>query len=79
MTPARRFNPVDIRCGIPLDSIDPAQWALLEAATDEYIRAEDARLDEASQLLLRGLGQPASPGLQHIRCGARPCCYCWWQ
>ena len=65
-----RFNAVDLRCGMALDAIDPAQWALLEAATDEYIQQEDARLDEVSQLLLRGLDGPLSPGLQHIRCGA---------
>ena len=64
---------MDPRCGIALDSIDPAQWALLEAATDEYIKQEDARIDEACQLLLRGLSVPTRPGLQHLRCGESVC------
>ena len=52
-----------------LDAIDPAQWALLETATDEYLQQEDVRLDEACQILLKGLGPLPNTGLQHIRCG----------
>ena len=65
---------MDARCGIPLDCIEPAQWALLEAATDDYIKQEDARLDDVTQLLLGGLDGPESPGLQHIRCGVLRLC-----
>ena len=65
-----RFNAIDSRCGMALDAIDPAQWALLEAATDEYMQQEDLRLDEMCQLLLKGLGPVPNTGLQHIRCGA---------
>ena len=54
-----------------LDAIDPAQWALLEAATDDYVQQEDLRLDEMCQLLLKGLGPLPNSGLQHIRCGMR--------
>ncbi len=32
-----------------------SQWALLEAATDDYIEGQDERLSEAAALLLRGL------------------------
>ena len=64
-----RFNAIDSRCGMALDAIDPAQWALLEAATDEYVQQEDLRLDEVCQLLLKGLGPLPNSGLQHIRCG----------
>lgn len=38
-----------------LDEIDPAQWALLEAATDAYIVQEDMRFDELCRLLLHNL------------------------
>ena len=33
------------------------QWALLEAATDDYIERVDERLSEAAALLLRGLAE----------------------
>lgn len=41
-----------MRCGIQLDEIDPAQWALLEAATDDYILSIDGRFQEAAEVLL---------------------------
>ncbi len=37
------------------------QWALLEAATDDYIAREDARLEACTALLLRGIGEPCEP------------------
>ncbi|EIE23713.1 hypothetical protein COCSUDRAFT_41874 [Coccomyxa subellipsoidea C-169] len=63
-----RFCCEDVRCGIELDEIDPEQWALLEAATDEYIEREDARFQAAAELLLSGL-DPA-PG-DALRLGSR--------
>lgn len=41
-----------MRCGIQLDEIDPAQWALLEAATDDYILSIDGKFQEAAEVLL---------------------------
>lgn len=35
--PGRRFRASDPRCAMELDEIDPARWAALEAATDDYI------------------------------------------
>ena len=59
-----RFNPLDVRCGIQLDEIDPAQWALLEAATDDYILSIDGRFQEAAEVLLSGApAEAALPAL----------------
>ena len=38
-----------------LDEIDPAIWELLEAATDDYIEREDARLDAAASSLIEDI------------------------
>lgn len=46
-----RFNPLDERCGMELDDINPDKWAALEAATDEYIVREDAAFDDAARAL----------------------------
>ena len=54
-----RFNPLDKRCGINLDEIDPAQWKLLEAATDDYIAASKDRFKQLSNILVA----PASTGM----------------
>lgn len=32
-----RFTPVDPRCAMELDEVDPAAWDRLEAATDDYV------------------------------------------
>ncbi|CAD7704713.1 unnamed protein product [Ostreobium quekettii] len=50
-----RFNPVDVRCDMPLDSTDPEAWTRLEAATAEYIEQEASRFDEAATLLCSNL------------------------
>lgn len=55
-----RFNPLDKRCGINLDEIDPAQWKLLEDATDDYIEASKDRFQELADLLL---SQAPEPGM----------------
>ena len=47
-----RFNPLDKRCGINLDEIDPAQWKLLEAATDDYIVASKDRFKQLTDILV---------------------------
>lgn len=49
---AHRFNPLDKRCGINLDEIDPAQWKVLEDATNDYIEASKDRFQELADLLL---------------------------
>lgn len=38
-----------------LDEIDPARWALLEAATDQYIATEDAAFDACARLLVHNI------------------------
>ena len=38
-----------------LDEIDPARWALLEAATDQYIAEEDAAFDACARLLVHNI------------------------
>lgn len=40
-----------------LDEIDPARWALLEAASDEYIAREDAAFDACARLLVHNIIQ----------------------
>ncbi len=50
-----RFCPSDLRCGMDLDEIDPARWALLEAATDQYIADEDATFDACARLLVHNI------------------------
>ncbi|KAL3158161.1 hypothetical protein ABBQ32_011753 [Trebouxia sp. C0010 RCD-2024] len=50
-----RFNPLDKRCGINLDEIDPAQWKLLEAATDDYIAGSKDRFKQLTDILVTGL------------------------
>ena len=50
---------MDKRCGINLDEIDPAQWKLLEAATDDYIAASKERFQEVADILVAA----PSPGV----------------
>ena len=50
--PCHRFNPLDKRCGINLDEIDPAKWKLLEAATDDYIAASKDRFKQLTDILV---------------------------
>ena len=38
-----------------LDEIDPARWALLEAATDQYIAEQDAVFDACARLLVHNV------------------------
>ncbi|KXZ56156.1 hypothetical protein GPECTOR_1g133 [Gonium pectorale] len=49
-----RFQPVHERCAMELDDVDPAHWAALQAAVDEYCTAHAARIDELAELLLSG-------------------------
>lgn len=51
-----RFSPVDARCDMPLDSVDPEAWAKLELAASEYIQKEALRLDEAAEILSNDWG-----------------------
>lgn len=44
-----------MRCGMDLDEIDPARWALLDAATDKYIADEDAAFDACARLLVHNV------------------------
>lgn len=44
-----------MRCGIELDEIDPAKWALLDAATDAYIIREDGMFDACARLLVHNM------------------------
>lgn len=56
-----RFNPVDPRCGMTLDSIDPLEWAKLEAATDDYVHRSGDLLDSCAALLCSGPPPGAAP------------------
>lgn len=38
-----------------LDEIDPARWALLDAATDQYITEQDAAFDACARLLVHNV------------------------
>lgn len=70
-----RFNPLDKRCGINLDEIDPAQWKLLEDATDDYIDASKDRFQELADLLLSQAPEPGTLlvlSLQLSTVGFRP-------
>lgn len=49
-----RFQPEDERYSMALDDIEPASWAKLQAATDEYCVAHSAALDEVAAALLDG-------------------------
>ena len=51
-----RFNPIDMRCGMELDDIDPGNMAALEDATDEYIAAQGEAFDAAATALGGGKG-----------------------
>lgn len=46
-----RFNPVDQRCGVELDDIDPVNLAALEDATVEYIGNKANMFDAAARAL----------------------------
>lgn len=48
-----RFNPVDIRCSMELDEIDPLKWALLDEATDAFIEENSAEFDAVAAALLK--------------------------
>jgi hypothetical protein len=52
-----RFNPVDARCGMELDDVDPLKWAALEAAVDEFAAANAGEFDRAAAALVEGLGE----------------------
>lgn len=52
-----RFNPIDKRCGMAPDSVDPVAWAALRAATQEYCATQEARLDELASLLSNGASE----------------------
>lgn len=55
MIPVGRFCASDVRCGLELDEINPAEWAKLEAATDDYIAASQPRFQDCADLLLSGI------------------------
>jgi predicted acylesterase/phospholipase RssA len=48
-----RFNPVDERCSMELDEIDPLKWKLLDEATDEFIEENSAEFDAVAAALLK--------------------------
>jgi hypothetical protein len=70
-----RFNPVDPRCGMELDEVDPLKWAGLEDAVDEHVAANSALFDEAAAALTRALDAPAAGAggapARGLRLGAR--------
>jgi len=57
-----RLAATDPRCAMELDEVDPAKWAGLEAAADEYVAgAGKAGLDAAVGVLLGGGGGREGP------------------
>jgi hypothetical protein len=52
--PSRRFQPVDPRCEMELDEINPEAWARLLAAAEDYCVTHAARFDEAAATLEAG-------------------------
>ncbi|KAK9820032.1 hypothetical protein WJX72_005289 [[Myrmecia] bisecta] len=66
-----RFNCEDARCGIELDSIDPAQWALIEAATDDYIERVDAQFDAVAAVLCEDITVERPLDIAHESLGMR--------
>ncbi|KAG2446236.1 hypothetical protein HXX76_000828 [Chlamydomonas incerta] len=50
-----RFQPVHERCAMELDDVDPAHWAALQAAVDDYCVLHGNRFDEVADLLLTAL------------------------
>lgn len=57
-----------------LDEIDPAQWAILDAATDDYIMREDGRLDALCRLLIHNLADHRPQHISTMRLGSIPLC-----
>ncbi|KAK2411782.1 phospholipase A I [Trifolium repens] len=47
-----RFNPVDERCDMELDEIDPAIWLRLESSVEEYIQQNHLAFENACERLL---------------------------
>jgi hypothetical protein len=59
---------MDARCAMELDEINPEKWAALEAATNEYIVAEDAAFNAAAAALCSRLaaGSAFQPTQQRL-------------
>eukprot|EP00983_Pelagomonas_calceolata_P125393 1161207-Pelagomonas_calceolata.AAC.5 len=49
-----RFQPMDERCDMALDDIEPASWKKLLAAAEEFCVAHSAALDDLAAALLEG-------------------------
>ena len=45
------FTPVDPRCAMELDEVDPAAWERLEAATDDYVASAASQFAAAAAAL----------------------------
>lgn len=58
-----------------LDEIDPAEWAKLETATDEYIFANDTLFDDAAKTLCSGLGHRPMADASALRLGMLQSCF----
>ena len=46
--------PVDDRCAMDLDDIDPLSWAKLQTAAQEFCDANSSVLDDLAAALLEG-------------------------
>ena len=47
-----RFNPIDARCAMELDEVNPEKWAILEEATEEFIEKNGEEFAAAAAALL---------------------------
>lgn len=50
--PYFRFRPIDKRCDLGIDDLDPEKWNRLEAATADYIEKNDALFKTVSEILM---------------------------
>lgn len=67
-----RFNPEDVRCGMELDEVNPAKWALLEEATEDYVNMHSEEFDRAAAALSMALEAPSGrDSSTQLRLGSR--------
>lgn len=66
-----RFNPIDMRCGVELDDIDPVNLAALEDATVQYIQQQAGVFDAAARALCGEEDDQGKEGGFESRLGTR--------
>jgi hypothetical protein len=46
-----RLNPVDVRCEMELDCVDPQKWRELELASDEYVEKSQETYEKIAKAM----------------------------